>query len=66
METWDYSVGWAEARRLREMAASEAEKNAIERLVQFVGTADDVQVCAGIYKRADRTADAEDLLAILR
>jgi hypothetical protein len=61
-----YFVGFNWARRLRPLAVTEDERDAVSRLVDFRGSADDVLKCAALLESAGRHSDANELRMLLK
>jgi len=60
-----YSVGYGVAKRLRTLAASERERAAIERLLDFKGDEQDLRLASAMLERHGEGDDARELLSIL-
>lgn len=60
-----YELGYSDIRRLRRLADSVADAEAVDRLDRFRGTAADVRRAAKLYRAAGDDERADQLLAFL-
>lgn len=60
-----YSVGYGQARILERLATEPAEREAVARLEDFNGTAEDVRVAASLHLRRGERHQAAELLRLL-
>ena len=63
--TFEYEIGYVQARELRLLVECEQERGAVDRLARFKGDERDVRTVAEIYRRIGEGANAAEMMRML-